>query len=75
MYQLKMSRKKIISNCTTDWRNQRFKCVMNFIISKMNCTIKWKKSYYSTKDVPICQTKEDLKLYFNIKHNIYKADY
>ena len=68
-----MRKKNLISNCSNE-NIKKTDCIMNFVASKMNCIVEWEKSYFN-KNVTLCKSKEDLKLYFTLRKNIYKGFY
>ena len=46
---------------------------MDFIVSKMNCSMEWEVQHYPT-NFPICQSKEDLKKYIELRKSVYNGD-
>ena len=71
MYDLEMKKKLSVFNCT-DTQMKRYDCIMNFIASKMNCSILLEKTYFP-KNYPLCTTQEDLQSYYNIRLKIYQG--
>ena len=66
-----MKKKVSVFNCT-DTQLKRYDCIMNFIASKMNCSIDLEKNYFP-KNYSLCTTKEDLQSYYNIRLKIYQG--
>ena len=71
MYDLEMKKKLSVFNCT-DTQMKRYDCIMNFIASKMNCSILLEKIYFP-KNYPLCTTQEDLQSYYKIRLKIYQG--
>ena len=71
MYDLEMKKKVSVFNCT-DTQMKRIDCIMNFIASKMNCSILLEKTYFP-KNYPLCTTQKDLQSYYNIRLRIYQG--
>ena len=73
-----MKKKKILQDCRNDDKNQivqgEFDCIMEFIASKMQCKNELEKYYYP-EHYPSCQSKEDLKFYFETRIKIYNGSY
>ena len=68
-----MIKKKLVSDCITNKQPKgQFDCVMEFIASKMNCSMNFTNEFYPA-NLNLCQSKEDLKRYIDIKIDIYKA--
>ena len=70
-YDLTMKTNKRISNCNSQ---KIFDCTMDFIVSKMNCSMEWEVQYYPA-NFPICQSKEDLKKYIELRQSVYNGDF
>ena len=72
-FDLKTIASKKINNCIEDPKEQ-FGCIMNFIASKMNCSIPWERQFYSQK-LALCESKEELQNYIKLKLDIYNLTY
>ena len=72
-YMLSSKAKRKVSNCKPEI-SQKYDCVMKFIASQMNCSIELEKQYFP-EDYPLCQSKEELKSYIDIKLSIYQHLY
>ena len=70
-YDLTMKTNKRISNCNSQ---KIFDCTMEFIVSKMNCSMEWEVQYYPA-NFPICQSKEDLKKYIELRKSVYNGEF
>ena len=73
VYLLSSKAKKKVINCKPQ-KSQKYECIMNFIASQMNCSIELEKSYFP-EDYPLCQSKEELKSYLDLKLSIYQHHY
>ena len=71
LYDLEMKKKVSVFNCT-DIQLKRYDCIMNFIASKMNCSIELERKYFP-KEYPLCSTQEDLQSYYSIRLKIYQG--
>ena len=43
---------------------------MEFVVSKMNCSMEWEEKYYS-KQYPSCKSEEELKTYLELRKDVY----
>ena len=73
MWLLSSKAKRKVSNCKPE-KSQKYDRVMKFIASQMNCSIELEKQYFP-EDYPLCQSKEELKSYIDIKLSIYQHLY
>ena len=69
-YDFTMNTNKRISNCNSQ---KIFDCTMDFIVSKMNCSMEWEVQHYPA-NFPICQSKEDLKKYIELKKSVLNGE-
>ena len=51
-----------------------FDCIMEFIVSKMNCSMEWEAKYYPN-NYPLCQSVAELKTYLELRKSIYNNDF
>ena len=73
VYLLSSKAKKKVTHCKPE-KSQKYECIMSFIASQMNCSIELEKSYF-LEDYPLCQSKEELKSYLDLKLSIYQHRY
>ena len=69
-----MKKKKNLEDCRNDDFTKAYDCVMDLIASKMHCKNKLEKSY-SPEHYPLCQSKEDMKMYIQTRRKIYNGSY
>ena len=67
-----MKKKKNLEDCRNDDFMKAYDCVMDLIASKMHCKNKLEKSYYP-EHYPLCQSKEDMKMYIQTRRKIYNG--
>ena len=75
VYDLKMKKKTYLRNCTEDKEQAEYNCTMNFIASKMNCSIALSEKMFYPKHFPLCKTKYELELFIELRKNIYRGYY
>ena len=68
-----MKSNRRISNCKKE-PSKTFDCIMEFVVSKMNCSMEWEAKYYPNY-YPVCQSVEDLKTYIELRKTIYKNEF
>ena len=51
-----------------------FDCIMEFIVSKMNCSMEWEAKYYPN-NYPLCQSVPELKTYLELRKSIYNNEF
>ena len=73
VYYLSSKAKRKVTNCKPE-KSQKYECIMKFIASQMNCSIELEKSYFP-EDYPLCQSKEELKSYMDLRLSIYQHLY
>ena len=66
-YDISMKTNKKISKCNSQ---KVFDCTMDFIISKMNCSMEWDVMYYPAQ-FPTCTSKLDLKKYIELRKSVF----
>ena len=69
-YDINMKTNKRISNCNS---RKIFDCTMEFIVSKMNCSMEWEVQHYPVH-FSTCQSAEDLKKYIELRKSVYNGD-
>ena len=47
---------------------------MEFLVSKMNCSMEWEVQYYPA-NFPTCQSNEDLKKYIELQKSVYNGKF
>ena len=68
-YDINMKTNKRITNCNSQ---KIFECTMEFIVSKMNCSMEWEVQHYPAH-FPTCQSKEDLKKYIELQKSVFNG--
>ena len=70
-YDINMKTNKRISNCNSQ---KIFDCTMEFIVSKMNCSMQWEVQHYPAH-FSTCQSAEDLKKYIELRKSVYNGEF
>ena len=66
-YDISMKTNKKISKCNS---RKIFDCTMQFIVSKMNCSMEWDVMYYPAQ-YPTCTSKLELKKYIKLRKSVF----